>query len=472
MDVVTRFAPSPTGILHIGNARTGLFNWLYARASGGKFLLRIEDTDKARSTDEAIQAIHDGLSWLGIDHDDEVVMQSHRAQRHREVALQLLAEGKAYYCYTSPEELEEIKQAARARNEPAIYDGRWRDRPASDAPNGIPPVVRFKAPRSGETIIDDKVQGEVLIPNNTLDDMILLRADGSPTYMLSVVVDDHDMGVNTIIRGDDHLINAARQTQLIMALGWDVPTYAHIPLIHGPDGKKLSKRHGAQGVMEYAHMGYVPEAMNNYLAKLGWSLGDEEIFTKEEAAKHFGFSGMNKAAARLDFDKLNHVNQQHILRMSPEDFVSCYQKYRTDHGLIALDDAQSQRLEFSHQAIAERISKISEITQQASYMFVEDIDVSGAELQSIVNREAFPALTDLSDHLGKMSRFDEATIMTEAKEVIARHDLKLGKVGPTLRVLLTGQKTSPSIFQVMACLGAEVTAKRIKVGLAKLAPVA
>lgn len=472
MDVITRFAPSPTGILHIGNARTGLFNWLYARANGGKFLLRIEDTDKARSTHEAIQAIHDGLSWLGIDHDDEIVMQSQRADRHRQVALQLLAEGKAYHCYCSPQELEEMKEAARARNEPAIYDGRWRDRSADEAPSDVLPVVRFKAPRDGETIIDDQVQGKVRIPNNSLDDMVMLRADGSPTYMLSVVVDDHDMGVNTIIRGDDHLINAARQSQLILALGWPLPRYAHIPLIHGPDGKKLSKRHGAQGVMEYAKMGYVPDAMNNYLARLGWSFGDEEIFTKEEAAQHFSFAGINKAPARLDFDKLNHVNQQHLMRMPAEKFVALYEVHRQTEGMPSLDEEQRHRLMFSHQAIAERISKITEVTHQASYMFTQSVDVENDELQGLINRDAFPAIANLADHMSSIIPFDEPNIMAEAKKVMTDHDLKLGKVGPTLRVLLTGQKTSPSIFQVIACLGADITASRLKLGLARLSSLA
>jgi glutamyl-tRNA synthetase len=280
--VVTRFAPSPTGFLHIGGARTALFNWLYARNTGGKMLLRIEDTDRERSTDAAIAAILDGLSWLGLTWDGDVIYQFQRAARHREAAESLLASGKAYYCYATPKELDEMREKARAEGRPPRYDGRWRDRPRSEAPADVKPVIRLRAPQEGETIVEDKVQGRVTWANKDLDDLVLLRSDGTPTYMLAVVVDDHDMGVTQIIRGDDHLTNAARQMQIYEALGWSVPAMAHIPLIHGPDGAKLSKRHGALGVDAYRAMGYLPDALRNYLVRLGWSQGDKEFFTTPE----------------------------------------------------------------------------------------------------------------------------------------------------------------------------------------------
>ena len=306
--VVTRFAPSPTGYLHIGGARTALFNWLFARANGGKMLLRIEDTDRERSTEGAIQAIRDGLTWLGIDWDGDVVSQYSRADRHREVVQQLLDAGHAYHCYCSPEELTAMREQANAEGRPPRYDGRWRDRPATEAPDGIKPVVRFKAPQDGETILADQVQGSVTYANNQLDDLIILRSDGNPTYNLSVVVDDHDMGVTHIVRGVDHLTNAARQSLIYQAMGWDVPIMAHIPLIHGADGAKLSKRHGALGVEAYRDMGYLPQAMRNYLARLGWSHGDDEVFSTEQMIEWFTLDGIGKSAARFDFAKLENLN--------------------------------------------------------------------------------------------------------------------------------------------------------------------
>ena len=301
MTVVTRFAPSPTGFLHIGGARTALFNWLYARKTGGKMLLRIEDTDRQRSTTEAIDAILDGLSWLGLGWDDQTIYQFARADRHAEVARGLLAQGKAYHCYATPEELDEMRALAMKEGRPPRYDGRWRDRDPSEAPAGIKPVIRLKAQQDGETVVDDLVQGRVVIPNKDLDDLVLLRSDGTPTYMHAVVVDDHDMGVTHIIRGVDHLTNAARQTQIYQALGWPVPAMAHIPLIHGPDGAKLSKRHGALGVEQYRALGYLPEALRNYLVRLGWSQGDRELFSTEEMVEAFDLSNVGRSPARLDF---------------------------------------------------------------------------------------------------------------------------------------------------------------------------
>src|SRR5216117_790872 len=315
--VVTRFAPSPTGFLHIGGARTALFNWLYARGRGGKMLLRIEDTDRERSTEAAVAAILDGLSWLGLDWDGEAISQFSRAARHREVAEALLAAGKAYYCYASAEELAEMREQARREGRAKLYDGRWRDRDPSEAPPGVAPVIRLKAPLTGETVIEDQVQGRVVWQNENLDDLVLLRSDGTPTYMLAVVVDDHDMGVTHVIRGDDHLTNAARQTQIYSALDWTVPIMAHIPLIHGPDGSKLSKRHGALGVDAYRAMGYLPAAMRNYLVRLGWAHGDQEIFSTEEMIAAFDLPQVGRSPARFDFAKLESLNG-HYMRSTPD----------------------------------------------------------------------------------------------------------------------------------------------------------
>src|SRR6202047_5166905 len=321
MTVVTRFAPSPTGFLHIGGARTALFNWLYARGRGGKMLLRIEDTDRERSTQAAIEAILDGLSWLGLDWDGEAVYQFSRSERHREVAQVLLETGRAYRCYASPDELAQMREKARSEGRTKLYDGRWRDRDPSDAPSGVQPVIRLKAPLTGETVIEDQVQGRVTWQNENLDDLVLLRSDGNPTYMLAVVVDDHDMGVTHIIRGDDHLTNAARQTQIYQALGWTVPVMSHIPLIHGPDGSKLSKRHGALGVDAYRAMGYLPAAMRNYLVRLGWSHGDQEIFSTDEMIAAFDLAQVGRSPARFDFAKLENLDGHYLRQTGDAELV-------------------------------------------------------------------------------------------------------------------------------------------------------
>src|ERR1700704_417654 len=324
--VVTRFAPSPTGFLHIGGARTALFNWLFARGRGGKMLLRIEDTDRERSTDAAIAAILDGLTWLDLDWDGDTVYQFSRSARHREVVEQLLAAGRAYRCYASPEELAKMREKARSEGRSKLYDGRWRDRDPSEAPPGVKPVIRLRAPLTGETVIEDQVQGRVVWQNENLDDLVLLRSDGTPTYMLAVVVDDHDMSVTHIIRGDDHLTNGARQKQIYEALGWSVPLMAHIPLIHGPDGAKLSKRHGALGVEAYRALGYLPVAMRNYLVRLGWSHGDQEIFSTEELIKAFDLPAIGRAPARLDLAKLDNLNGHYIRQMGEEALVAEIEK--------------------------------------------------------------------------------------------------------------------------------------------------
>jgi glutamyl-tRNA synthetase len=319
--VITRFAPSPTGFLHIGGARTALFNWLYARHTGGKFLLRIEDTDRERSTEPAIAAILDGLAWLGLNWDGDPLFQFARAARHREVAQQLLADGKAYYCYASPQELSEMREAARREGRSKLYDGRWRERDPKQAPPGVKPVIRLKAPLTGETVIEDRVQGRVVWQNADLDDMIILRSDGTPVYNHAVVVDDHDMAISHVIRGVDHLTNAARQVQLYRAMAWEVPVMAHIPLIHGADGAKLSKRHGALGVEAYRQLGYLPEGLRNYLCRLGWSHGDDEIFSTAQAIAWFDIADVNKAPARLDMAKLADVNSHYIRQASEQALI-------------------------------------------------------------------------------------------------------------------------------------------------------
>src|SRR6516165_1882864 len=322
MTVIARFAPSPTGFLHIGGARTALFNWLYTRSRGGKMLLRIEDTDRERSTQAAIEAILDGLTWLGITWDGDAVYQFSRSARHREIAEQLLASGRAYRCYASPEELAQMREAARREGRAKLYDGQWRDRDPTEAPPGVKPAIRLKAPRTGETVIEDQVQGRVVWQNDNLDDLVLLRSDGTPTYMLAVVVDDHDMGITHVIRGDDHLTNAARQKQIYDALGWPVPVMAHIPLIHGPDGSKLSKRHGALGVDAYRAMGYLPVAMRNYLVRLGWSHGDQEIFSTEEMVAAFDLPQIGRSPARFDFAKLESINGHYMRQCTDADLLA------------------------------------------------------------------------------------------------------------------------------------------------------
>ncbi|MEY4879149.1 MAG: glutamyl-tRNA synthetase GltX, partial [Pseudomonadota bacterium] len=367
---VLRFAPSPTGYLHIGGARTALFNWLYARHTGGKFRLRIEDTDRQRSTPEAIDAILHGLTWLGLDWDDEPVFQFARAGRHRAVAEEMLAKGHAYRCYATPEELDAMKAQQRAEGKPTRYDGRWRDRDPSDAPAGAPFVVRLKAPQTGETIVRDLVQGDVRFLNENLDDMVLLRSDGNPTYMLAVVVDDFDMGVTHVVRGDDHLNNAARQLQIIKAMGWPEPVYGHVPLIHGPDGAKLSKRHGALAVEAYRDMGYLPEAMRNYLLRLGWSHGDEEIIPTAKAIEWFNLENIGKSAARFDFKKLESINGHYIREMDDAalttEVVATAKRQMPE---IQLSEAVRQKLTAAMPGLKARAKTLLELTDNAQFLF-------------------------------------------------------------------------------------------------------
>src|SRR4051812_25429624 len=391
--IVTRFAPSPTGFLHIGGARTALFNWLYARARGGKMLLRIEDTDRERSTQVAIDAILDGLSWLGIEWNGETVFQFTRVARHREAVEQLLAAGKAYRCYASPQELADMREAAKREGRSMRYDGRWRDRDPSEAPPGVKPVIRLKAPLTGETVIEDQVQGRVVWQNENLDDLVLLRSDGTPTYMLAVVVDDHDMNVTHIIRGDDHLNNAARQKHIYEALGWNVPVMAHIPLIHGPDGAKLSKRHGALGIEAYRAMGYLPEAMRNYLVRLGWAHGDQEIFSTQEMVAAFDLPQIGRAPARLDLAKLDNLNGHYIRQMRDEDLVTAIEKLLPHIPAGAelaakLDPALRARLIAAMPGLKERAKTLVELIESARFLYADRPIALDDKARALITPEA------------------------------------------------------------------------------------
>ncbi len=455
-DVVTRFAPSPTGFLHIGGARTALFNWLFTRHHGGTFRLRIEDTDRARSTEEAITAILDGLRWLELDWDDEVFYQSERAGRHAEVANGLLTAGKAYRCYCTPEELQEMRAKARAEGSARLYDGHWRDRDPTEAPAGVDPVIRLKMPLTGETVIQDAVQGEVTVPNAQLDDMVLLRADGTPTYMLSVVVDDHDMEITHVIRGDDHLTNAFRQTQLFRAAGWAEPVFAHIPLIHGPDGAKLSKRHGALGIEAYRDLGYLPQALRNYLLRLGWSHGDDEIIPTDQAIAWFDLSGVNKAAARFDFDKLNSLNA-HYLRETDDAVLVELIRPRLEGALGGtLDEARLSRLERGMPGLKERAKTLAELADNAMFYVADRPLAFDDKAQKILSDlDAQVLLNELIPVFEGQEDWSEEGIETTARHFAEMQGVKLGKIAQPLRAALTGTTTSPGIFEVVAVLGPE-----------------
>ncbi|MHB2265140.1 glutamate--tRNA ligase [Aliihoeflea sp. PC F10.4] len=465
--VVTRFAPSPTGYLHIGGARTALFNWLYARHTGGKMLLRIEDTDRERSTDAATAAILDGLKWLGLDWDGEPVSQFERAERHREIAQELVKRGKAYHCYASQDELTEMREKARAEGKPPRYDGRWRDRDPSEAPAGVKPVVRIKAPQDGYTIVQDKVQGEVRFPNKDLDDFIILRSDGNPTYMHAVVVDDHDMGVTHIIRGDDHLTNAARQSIIYEAMEWDVPVMAHIPLIHGSDGAKLSKRHGALGVEAYREMGYLPAALRNYLVRLGWSHGDDEIMTLDQMIEWFEIEDVNKGAARFDFAKLEALNGVYMRQSDDGELLDQLEATLPylpdgDEMLAKLDLPKRDQLRAAMAGLKDRAKTLVELKDGASFLFAKrplELDEKAAQILSDGGRDALAGLMpklETVDDWG--SQTTEAAVRSYAEET----GLKLGKAAQPLRAALTGRSVSPGVFDVLAVLGREESLARLK----------
>ena len=461
MNVVTRFAPSPTGFLHIGGARTALFNWLFSRHHGGKFLLRIEDTDRQRSTEAAIAAIFDGLQWLGLRWDEDVVFQFSRAARHAEIAHRLLAEGKAYRCYCSPAELEAMREVAKAEGKPWRYDGRWRDRPDSDAPPGVPPVIRFKSPASGETIVHDLVQGDVTFANEQLDDLIILRADGTPTYNLSVVVDDHDMGVTHVIRGDDHLTNAARQTQLYVAAGFAVPVFAHIPLIHGQDGAKLSKRHGALGVDAYRDMGYLPEAMRNYLLRLGWGHGDDEIISTEQAVTWFDLAHVGRSPSRFDFAKLGNLNGHYMRSTDPLALAGAAAPL-LEKGLGRdLTGLERQRLTAAMPGLRERAKTLVELAAGAEFLVASRPLQPDAAAAKLLDPAARERLGRMAVALGAVA--DWTAIATEAvvRSLADELGVKLGQLAQPLRAALTGRAASPPIFDVLEVLGREESLARI-----------
>jgi len=448
MSVVTRFAPSPTGYLHIGGARTALFNWLYAKHTGGKFLLRIEDTDRVRSTEAAIHVIIEGVKWLGLDWDGEVVMQFARQARHAEVANQLLAEGKAYHCYCSPEELEEMRAAAKAAGKPVRYDGRWRDRDPKEAPAGVKPVVRIKAPQTGSTIVGDEVQGTVEVANDTLDDMILLRSDGTPTYMLSVVVDDHDMGITHVIRGDDHLTNTFRQVMIYDAMGWKHPSFSHIPLIHGADGAKLSKRHGALAVDAYREMGYLPEALRNYLLRLGWSHGDDEIISTEQAIEWFDLPQVGRSPSRFDFTKLDNLNG-HYIREAEDARLAADVAER----LGVTDAAVIDRLRRGMPGLKARAKTLKELAENAKIYVVSRPIPMADKAGALLTSEAKTLLGGLAKNLTGHNDWTAASLEAAVRQFAEQEKAKLGQVAQPLRAALTGSTTSPGIFEVLEILG-------------------
>ncbi|MDM7930488.1 glutamate--tRNA ligase [Tabrizicola sp.] len=458
--VVTRFAPSPTGYLHIGGGRTALFNWLYARGRGGRFLLRIEDTDRERSTPEATAAILRGLTWLGLDWDGEVVSQFERRDRHAEVAHQMLARGTAYKCYSTQEEIAAFRTAEEAAGRYPVFLSPWRDADPSTHPDA-PFSIRMKAPRSGETVIEDRVQGRVVIRNETLDDMIVLRSDGTPTYMLAVVVDDHDMGVTHVIRGDDHLNNAARQQMVYDAMGWEIPVWAHIPLIHGPDGKKLSKRHGATGVEEYQAMGYPAAGMRNYLTRLGWAKGDAEIFTSAEAMQMFDLDGIGRAPARLDFKKLENTCGHHMAMADDAALLHELIAYMAASGRTPLTPAQSVLMQKALPFLKKSAKTFPEFLEKASFIMVSRPIRADEQSAASLDTVSRGILKSLTPRLQSASWTKEALepILTQAA---AENGLGFGKLAAPLRAAIAGKSVTPSVYDMMLVIGQDETVARLK----------
>ena len=464
--VVTRFAPSPTGFLHIGGARTALFNWLYAKHTGGTFLLRIEDTDRERSTKEAIDAILDGMRWLELNWDGELVFQSARADRHREVVDELLQRGMAYRCYCTPEELEAMRKQAEAEGKPPVYNGYWRDRDPSEAPPGVKPAIRLKTTRTGETVIEDRVQGRVVFQNENLDDLIILRSDGTPTYNLAVVVDDHDMGITHVVRGVDHLTNAARQTQIYHAMGWDVPVFAHVPLIHGPDGAKLSKRHGALGVEAYRAMGYLPAALRNYLVRLGWSHGNDEIFSTEQMIEWFDLDGIGRSPARFDFAKLEDLNGHYIRNTPDEELLA-----RIRQALPEFENGAQleekfaavgwEKLAAAIPSLKARAKTLKELVDGAGYLIAERPLSFDEKASKLLTSEAKASLGRLLPRL-EATDWNATALEAEVRSFAEAEGLKLGGIAQPLRAALTGRTVSPPVFDVMAVLGREETLARLR----------
>ncbi len=460
MTVVTRFAPSPTGFLHIGGARTALFNWLFSRHHGGRFLLRIEDTDRARSSEAAVRAILDGLSWLGLEWDGEPLSQFSRRERHAEVAQALLAKGHAYRCYCTPEELTAMRERALAEGRTIRYEGTWRDRDPGDAPKGAPYAIRLRAPTEGETVVDDLIQGQVRVGNEQLDDMILLRADGTPTYMLAVVVDDHDMGITHVIRGDDHLTNTFRQRQIYDGMGWDAPAFAHLSLIHGPDGAKLSKRHGALGVDAYRDMGYLPEALRNYLLRLGWSHGDDEIIPTEQAIAWFGLENVGRSPARFDFDKLASLNG-HYMRQADDERLATLVMDRLPAVLGAAPEAgAAERIRRGMGHLKERAKTLIDLAEAAAfYARPRPLTLNDKALK-ILDEAGRRTVTEVGGAIAAAEWTAEA-LEAAVRGFAETRGLKLGAVAQPIRAAVTGSNASPPIFDVMAILGREETLGRL-----------
>ncbi|WP_422343925.1 glutamate--tRNA ligase [Parasphingorhabdus sp.] len=459
--VITRFAPSPTGFLHIGGARTAMFNWLFARHHGGKALLRIEDTDQARSTQEAIDAILEGLDWLGLDWDDEPVFQSQRADRHAEVAHELLAAGNAYKCFATPEELTAMREQQKAEKKPMRYDGRWRDRDPSEASEGAPYVIRLKTETAGKMTVTDAVQGEVSVQNSEIDDFILLRSDGTPTYMLAVVVDDHDMGVTHLIRGDDHLNNAFRQLAMIRAMGWKEPTYAHIPLIHGNDGAKLSKRHGALGVEAYRDMGIMSDAMFNYLLRLGWGHGDDEIISRAQAIEWFDLAGVGKSPSRFDAKKLQNLNGQYIREADDSVLVTLTTPWIEKELGTKLSAADGGLLAQAMPVLKSRAKNLIELASNSLFLYKKrplDLD---EKAQSLLDADARQLLESIHATLTGLDEWTLEATEDKVKAIAEAAELGLGKLAQPMRAALTGSTSSPGIFDVLILLGKEESLDRL-----------
>lgn len=462
MTVVTRFAPSPTGFLHIGGARTALFNWLFARHHHGKFLLRIEDTDRQRSTQEAIEAIINGLTWLGLNWDEEAFYQYSRAAHHKEIALSMLEQGKAYYCYTTSEELEKLRKEAEAEGKVYRFQSPWRDRDAKDAPKDVPPVVRLRAPKEGHTMVADEVQGEVRFPNQELDDLVLLRSDGTPTYNLAVVVDDHDMGVTHIIRGDDHLNNAPKQKLIYEAMGWEVPSFSHIPLIHGPDGAKLSKRHGALGVEAYRDMGYLPEALRNYLLRLGWSHGDDEMISTDQAIEWFSLKGIGKAPSRMDFAKLEHVNAHYIKESVNSHLLQLVLPQMEILMGAPLSIEARERVLKGIGGLKARAKTITQLAEGALfYAQARPIPIEDAAQKPLADAAAKQRLLEVHQALQAVEEWTEEQIDAALKAYVERAGVKFKDIGMPLRAALTGTLNAPGVGEVMTVLGKMESLSRI-----------
>ena len=455
--VRTRFAPSPTGLLHIGGARTALFNYLFTRHHGGEYLLRIEDTDRERSTDAFTQAILDGLAWLGLSPDQPPVFQSTRQDRHAAVARELLDRGNAYYCYCSPEELKAMRERAAAEGRPPRYDGTWRDRDPAEAPAGVQPVIRLKAPRDGETVIDDLVQGEVRVGNAEIDDLIILRSDGTPTYLHAVVVDDHDMGITHVIRGDDHLTNTFRQVQIFKAMGWDLPRFGHLPLIHGADGAKLSKRHGAVGLMEFKEQGYLPEALCNYLLRLGWAHGDTEIIDRDTVVKLFDMNGVGRSAGRMDYVKLTQVNGVYLRAADDGRLTNEVVERLTAAGLDA--EGVRARIHVLMPGLKERAKTLVELAESAAFLCRMPTEFE-PKAKALLTPENKAMLAEVSGALAATD-FSPPALNQALKDFAEARGRKLGQVAQPVRAALTGSTMSPGIDETLAALGRDEALGRI-----------